>query len=169
VRALRWGAPYYRAHLGPDRFDWSWSDAPLERLRALGIAPILDLCHFGVPDWLDGFRDPAFPVLFADYARQAARRYPWVKHWTPVNEMFVCANFSADEGLVERARHGPPLVRPHARNLCMAHELAVEAILGEIPDAIIVQAESIEHFHPAGRAPRPRRRAGTPSASSRST
>jgi hypothetical protein len=59
VRALRWGAPYYRAHLGPDRYDWSWSDGPLERLRALGIAPIVDLCHFGVPDWLDGFRDPA--------------------------------------------------------------------------------------------------------------
>jgi beta-glucosidase/6-phospho-beta-glucosidase/beta-galactosidase len=33
----------------------------------------------------------------------------------------------------------------------MAHELAVEAILTERPDAIIVQGESIEHFHPAGR------------------
>ena len=33
----------------------------------------------------------------------------------------------------------------------MAHELAVEAILGERPDAIIVQGESIEHFHAAGR------------------
>ena len=33
------------------------------------------------------------------------------------------------------------------RNLCMAHELAVEAILAERPDAIIVQGESIEHFH----------------------
>jgi beta-glucosidase/6-phospho-beta-glucosidase/beta-galactosidase len=36
------------------------------------------------------------------------------------------------------------------RNLCMAHELAVEAILAERPDAIIVQGESIEHFAPAG-------------------
>jgi beta-glucosidase/6-phospho-beta-glucosidase/beta-galactosidase len=34
----------------------------------------------------------------------------------------------------------------------MAHELAVEAILGERPDAIIVQGESIEHFHAAGRS-----------------
>src|SRR5687768_13166208 len=33
----------------------------------------------------------------------------------------------------------------------MAHELAVEAILSERPDAIIVQGESIEHFHAAGR------------------
>lgn len=152
VRALRWGGPYYRAHLGPDRYDWSWSDAPLERLRALGIAPILDLCHFGVPDWLDGFRDPAFPVLFAEYARQAARRYPWVRHWTPVNEMFVCANFSALAGWWNERGTGHASFVRTLRNLCMAHELAVEAILGEIPDAIIVQAESIEHFHPAGRA-----------------
>jgi beta-glucosidase/6-phospho-beta-glucosidase/beta-galactosidase len=33
----------------------------------------------------------------------------------------------------------------------MAHELAVEAILSETPDAIIVQAESMERFTPAGR------------------
>src|SRR5205085_8249013 len=37
-------------------------------------------------------------------------------------------------------------------NLCMAHELAVEAILSESPDAIIVQGESMEHFHPAGQS-----------------
>jgi beta-glucosidase/6-phospho-beta-glucosidase/beta-galactosidase len=34
----------------------------------------------------------------------------------------------------------------------MAHELAVEAILGEIPDAVVVQAESIEHFRPTSAA-----------------
>ena len=37
------------------------------------------------------------------------------------------------------------------RNLCMAHELAVEAILAERPDAIFVQGESIEAFTAAGK------------------
>lgn len=32
----------------------------------------------------------------------------------------------------------------------MAHELAVEAILAERSDAIFIQSESLEHFHPAG-------------------
>jgi hypothetical protein len=36
----------------------------------------------------------------------------------------------------------------------MAHELAVEAILSERPDAVIVQGESMEHFHAAGRGAR---------------
>jgi hypothetical protein len=34
----------------------------------------------------------------------------------------------------------------------MAHELAVEAILSERPDAIFVQSESIEHFHATGKS-----------------
>src|SRR4029078_4082106 len=36
------------------------------------------------------------------------------------------------------------------RTLCRAPGLAVEAILSERHDAIIVQGESIEHFHAAG-------------------
>jgi hypothetical protein len=65
--------------------------------------------------------------------------------------MFVCANFSAMLGWWnERGRGHGSFVRT-LRNLCLAHELAVEAILGEIPDAVIVQAESIEHFHPTAR------------------
>lgn len=150
--ALRWGPPYHRVHVAPDRYDWSFVDEPLLHLQALGITPILDLCHFGVPDWLGGFQDPAFPVLFAEYARQVAQRHPWVKHWTPVNEIFVCASFSALRGWWnERERSERAFVRA-VRNLCMAHELAVEAIEETIPDAIFVQAESIEWFHPASRA-----------------
>ena len=151
VRALRWGPPYYRVHSAPDRFDWSSADEPLLRLRELGIEVIADLCHFGVPGWLGGFQDPAFPVLFASYARAFARRYPWVRYYTPVNEIFVCANFSALRGWWnEREASDAAFVRA-VRNLCMGHELAIEAILAERPDAVFVQAESVEHFHAADR------------------
>jgi beta-glucosidase/6-phospho-beta-glucosidase/beta-galactosidase len=152
LRTLRWGPPYYRTHVGPDRYDWSLVDEPLHALRALGVTPILDLCHFGVPDWLGGFQDPAFPVLFAEYARQVARRHPWVRHWTPVNEIFVCASFSALRGWWNEREASDRAFATALRNLCMAHELAVEAIQGEVPDAVFVQAESIEWFHPATRA-----------------
>jgi beta-glucosidase len=149
--ALRYGPAYYRTHVAPDRFDWSSADAPMQRLRTLGVEVIADLCHFGVPNWLGGFQDPAFPVLFAEYARAFARRYPWVRYYTPVNEIFVCANFSARLGWWnEQERSDTAFVRA-LRNLCMAHELAVEAILSERPDATIVQGESLEHFHAAGR------------------
>ncbi|MFL5551847.1 MAG: family 1 glycosylhydrolase [Gemmatimonadaceae bacterium] len=156
VRALRYGPAYYKTHVGPNRFDWSSADEPIHSLRDQGIELIADLCHFGVPDWLGGFQDPAFPVLFAEYARAFARRYPWVRYYTPVNEIFICASFSAlrgfwNESLASEAAFGRAI-----RNMCMGHELAVEAILAERPDAIFVQSESIEHFHPASRKAEPK-------------
>jgi beta-glucosidase len=152
LNGLRYGPPYYRTHAAPDRYDWSWADAPMHRLHELGIDVIADLCHFGVPSWLGGFQDVAFPVLFAEYARAFARRYPWVRYFTPVNEIFVCASFSALRGWWNECESSDAAFVRALRNLCMAHELAVEAILSERPDAIIVQGESIEHFHAAGRA-----------------
>ena len=151
LNALRYGPPYYRTHVAPDRYEWDTADAPMLRLRELGIEPIADLCHFGVPAWLGGFQDAAFPVLFADYARTFARRYPWVRYFTPVNEIFICASFSALRGWWNECESSDAAFVRALRNLCMAHELAVEAILSERSDAIIVQGESIEHFHAAGR------------------
>jgi beta-glucosidase/6-phospho-beta-glucosidase/beta-galactosidase len=152
LNALRYGPPYYRVHAAPDRYDWEHADPQMHRLRDLGITVIADLCHFGVPSWLGGFQDPAFPVLFARYAGAFARRYPWVQHFTPVNEIFVCASFSALRGWWNECESSEGAFVRAIRNLCMAHELAVEAILTERPDAIIVQGESIEHFHAAGLA-----------------
>ena len=150
--ALRYGPAYYRTHTGPGRFDWSSVDEPMQRLRSLGIEVIADLCHFGVPDWMNGFQDPAFPVLFAEYAGAFARRYPWVRYYTPVNEIFVAASFSALRGWWNECLSSDSAFVLAIRNLCMAHELAVEAILAERPDAIIVQSESMENFVPAGRS-----------------
>jgi beta-glucosidase/6-phospho-beta-glucosidase/beta-galactosidase len=151
LQALRYGPAYYRTHIAPDRFDWESCDAPMERLRQLDITVIADLCHFGVPSWLGGFQDPAFPILFADYARAFARRYPWVRYYTPVNEIFICASFSALLGWWNECEASDAAFVRALRNLCMAHELAVEAILGERPDTIFIQSESIEYFHPLGK------------------
>ena len=65
---LRYGPPLHRTFLGPDRYDWEFADLAFARLRKLGIVPIVDLCHFGVPDWIGNFQNPDFPELFADYA-----------------------------------------------------------------------------------------------------
>src|SRR3954451_19001703 len=129
IDALRYGPAYYRTHPAPDRFDWSSSDDPMHMLRDMRIEVIADLCHFGVPDWLGGFQDPAFPVLFADYARAFARRYPWVRYFTPVNEIFICASFSALRGWWNECEASDAAFVRALRNLCTAQELAAEAIL----------------------------------------
>ena len=98
LQYLRYGPPLHRTFLGPDKYDWSFADETFAELRRREIIPIVDLCHFGVPDWIGNFQNPDFPQLFAGYAAAFAERYPWVQLYTPVNEMFICAVFSAKYG-----------------------------------------------------------------------
>src|SRR3954469_19657253 len=95
IRFLRYGPPLHTTWLGPGKYDWSFADRTFKDLRRRNLVPIVDLCHFGVPDWIGDFQNPDFPLLFADYAEAFARRFPWVQLYTPVNEMSICARFSA--------------------------------------------------------------------------
>ena len=87
IEFLRYGAPYYRTHLAPDKYDWAFADASFAELERLRIVPIVDLCHFGVPDWIGDFQNPDFPALFAAYAGAFAARFPRLRYYTPINEI----------------------------------------------------------------------------------
>lgn len=147
IRFLRYGPPLHTTFLGPDRYDWEFADVTFAELKRREIIPIVDLCHFGVPDWIGDFQNPEFPDLFETYAFAFAKRFPWVQLYTPVNEMFICAVFSAkygwwneqlttDKGFVTALKH-----------IVKANVLAMKAILEVRPDAIFVQSESSEYFH----------------------
>jgi len=147
IRFLRYGIPLHRAYAGPDRFDWSFADETFGALREMDIVPITDLCHFGVPDWIGNFQNPDFPDLFAAYAGAFARRYPWVQLYTPVNEMYVCALFSAQFGWWNEQLTTDRAFVTALKHIVKANILAMHAILDVRPDAIFIQSESSEYFH----------------------
>jgi beta-glucosidase/6-phospho-beta-glucosidase/beta-galactosidase len=147
LRYLRYGLPYHRTHLGPGRYDWSFADEVMEGMRARGIVPILDLLHFGVPDWLGNFQNPDLPTHFAEYAEAVAQRYPWVKHWTPVNEIYVAARVSAKDGFWNEQLKSDRAFVTALKHLVAASLLAGRAILRHRPDALLIQSESAEYFH----------------------
>ncbi|TFV98647.1 glycoside hydrolase family 1 protein [Oxalobacteraceae bacterium OM1] len=144
---LRYGPPLYRTFLGPDRYDWEFSDAAFAELRRRDIVPIVDLCHFGVPDWIGNFQNPDFPDLFACYAKAFAERYPWVQLYTPVNEMFICAVFSALYGWWNEQLQSDRAFVTALKHIVKANVLAMQAILKVRPDALFIQSESTEYFH----------------------
>src|SRR5512138_741247 len=74
LRYLRYGPPLYRIHRGAGRYEWDFTDQVVAAMEPLGITPIMDLCHFGVPDWLENFQNPQFPDGLAEYAEAFARR-----------------------------------------------------------------------------------------------
>jgi beta-glucosidase len=147
VRFLRYGVPLYRVHTGPDRFDWDFSDQVFDQLKKQNIAPIADLCHFGVPDWLGNFQNPDFPEQFARYAGQFAHRFPWIQLYTPVNEMFITATFSAQYGWWNEQLSTDAGFVTALKHIVKANVLAMLAILEVRPDAIFIQSESTEYFH----------------------
>ncbi len=144
---LRFGPPIHKTWLGVGRYDWEFADQTFAELQRRNIVPIVDLCHFGVPDWLGNFQNPDFPELFPVYARAFADRYPWVQLYTPVNEMYICATFSARYGWWNEQLSSDTAFVTALKHLVKANVLAMEAILGARPDAIFVQSESSEYFH----------------------
>ncbi|HTJ03895.1 MAG TPA: family 1 glycosylhydrolase [Caldimonas sp.] len=146
ARFVRYGIPYYRSHAGPGRYDWEFADQTLPHLWDRGLIPIVDLCHFGVPDWVGGFQNTEWPAHFAEYCSAFAARYPWIKFYTPVNEMLVCARFSGKLGAWnEQEKSEAAFIRAHA-NQCRATLLAIDAILERRPDAVFIQSEVTEAY-----------------------
>lgn len=144
---LRYGPPLHTTLLGPERYDWEFADVTFADLKRRNITPIVDLCHFGVPDWLGDFQNPDFPEQFRRYAGAFARRFPWVQLYTPVNEMFICAQFSAKYGWWNEQGTTDRTFVTALKHIVKANVLAMQEILAIRPDAIFIQSESSEYFH----------------------
>jgi len=144
---LRYGPPLHHCMRGAERYDWSFADETFNEIRLRDIVPIVDLCHFGVPDWIGDFQNPEFPQLFATYATAFAQRFPWVQLYTPVNEMFICAVFSALYGWWNEQLRDDRAFVTALKHLVKANVYAMQAILKVRPDALFIQSESTEYFH----------------------
>ncbi len=155
LKVLRYGLPYHRTHRGPGRYDWSFADEAMAEIRRLEIVPILDLLHFGVPDWLGNFQNPELPMHFANYAEAVAKRYPWVRFYTPVNEIFVTAKLSAKDGLWNEQLKSDRGFVTALKHCVAASILATHRIAKHRPDCVIVQSESAEYIHEAKATPTP--------------
>jgi beta-glucosidase/6-phospho-beta-glucosidase/beta-galactosidase len=144
---LRYGPPYYRINTGPDRYDWEFTDQVFTEMQSLGIVPIVDLLHFGVPDWLGDFQNPDFPQQFAAYAVAFAKRYPWVQWYTPVNEIYLCARASTVLGYWNEAIKTDQAFVTALKHLCKASVLMMDTVTTIRPDAVFMQSETAQYTH----------------------
>jgi len=81
------------------------------------------------------------------YASAFAARYPWIRLYTPVNEMYVCARSSALFGWWNEQEKSERAYVTALKHLAKANLLAMHAILRLRPDAVFVQSASTEYFH----------------------
>ena len=148
LRYLRYGPPIYKIFQGPGKYYWDELDPIMSEMRRLGIVPVIDLLHFGLPDWLKDFQNPEWPDRFSEYAHAFADRYPWVRYYTPVNEIYVTALFSAAFGWWNERLQSDSGFVTNIKHCVKASLLAMRAILDLRPDAIFIYSESTEYVHP---------------------
>jgi beta-glucosidase/6-phospho-beta-glucosidase/beta-galactosidase len=93
VRVMRYGIPWHRIQPEPGVWEWEFADRVLSHLLELGVDPIVDLVHYGLPPWLDGaYLNPDFPARMAEYAGRVAERFRGRVRWyTPLNEPRITA------------------------------------------------------------------------------
>jgi beta-glucosidase len=117
-RVIRYGIRWYVVNPRPHVWDWSSLDGPMELLRHLEMEPVVDLFHFGVPEWLaTGVMTSIFPDFQAELCREFARRYPWVRWYTPTNEPYIMAQFGGEIAAWFPFRQGPQSFALTLRNV----------------------------------------------------
>jgi len=61
-----------------DCFDWEFANIVFRYIKQQQIFPIVDLCHFGLPDWIGNFQNPDFPRPVGEAYKQL------MKEWSKV-------------------------------------------------------------------------------------
>ena len=141
IQTLRYPVLWERC--GESESGWAWHDSRLHALLRLGITPIAGLVHHGMGPLPGGLLDPGFAPGLAAHAGQVARRYPFLRLWTPVNEPLTTARLACLYG------HWHPHLKDEGAFLrataaqCRAALLAMRAVRAHVPDARFMHTEDI--------------------------
>lgn len=127
--------------------DWSTVEYPLALLKQSNINPIVGLVHHGSgPRWASIETD-AFATGLQQFAATVAEKFPWVNHYTPVNEPLTTARFCGLYGLwFPHSRDDRSFVQI-LLNEIKAVVLAMREIRKVNPDAKLVQTEDLAKIY----------------------
>ncbi|MBC8087178.1 MAG: sugar nucleotide-binding protein [Phycisphaerae bacterium] len=126
---------------------WQVTDGAMETFRRAGIEPIVGLIHHGSGIDRATLLDPAFPDVLAAFACTVARRYPWVRKFTPVNEPLTTARFAALYGLWYPHQSDDRSFVAALANQVLASLRCMRALREIIPGATLVSTEDLGCTH----------------------
>lgn len=119
----------------------------LHYLKSRNVAVIAGLVHHGSGPLYANIQTDLFAPALAAYAKQVALKFPWINHYTPINEPLTTARFCGLYGFWH----------PHLRddysflkillNECKATIMAMKAIREVNPNAKLVQTEDLGKIH----------------------
>ena len=147
--AVRYGITWPEIETAPGAYDWTATDLVVDEFERLGLEPIWDLVHFGVPAHLTGgFLDPAFPDAFAAYAGAFAARYRGrVRKVTPLNEPYITTYFRAGKAIWPPHLPGVEGFARLLHPIVVGLRRAIRAIDAAAPDTEIWLNDGADTFH----------------------
>lgn len=144
IKTLRYPVLWERHQPEPNAaIDWKCTEVKLQQIREQGMKVIAGLVHHGSGPRHVDFFDGSFEKGLANYARQVARKFPWIQYYTPVNEPLTTARFCGLYG------HWYP---HHCDELsfykiliseCKATVMAMKAIREVNPSAELIQTDDL--------------------------
>ncbi len=140
IDVWRYGIPWYRVETAPGEYDWDLWDRALAGCEREGLRPVVDLCHFGLPDHYGGFSEPDWVDGLVAYAEAFLTRYPEPTLFTPVNEPLATAGVSClygrwNDRLTDVDAYGRALAH------CIRADLEVAAMIRSDRDGWNISAE----------------------------
>jgi dTDP-4-dehydrorhamnose reductase len=123
--------------------DWSFTEKKLNQLRKLDIKPIAGLVHHGSGPKHVNFFDGSFEQGVAEYAKLVAEKFPWLEHYTPVNEPLTTARFCGLYGHWYPHEKSDYSFYKILISECKATVMAMKAIREINPDAKLIQTEDL--------------------------
>jgi hypothetical protein len=133
VRLWRYGMPWRLTEPEPGRYDWTLWDRAFAACDRHDVVPIVDLCHFGLPDHHGGFCDRTWVDSFARYVDAFVARYREPLFFTPVNEPMITAMCSGFLGFWNDRRSSRADYMTALAHVTLANLEALDRIVADRP------------------------------------
>jgi hypothetical protein len=145
VNCVRYSLPWPRIETAPRVYDFTDLRVRMEFFASLGIVPILDLIHYGTPEWMQaGIGDPRFVDSLADYARRSAEQLSGlVTHFTPYNEPQVAAALCGATGTWPPYGNTPARFAELGVRIARAMVSCSRSLRSVLPHATLISADPI--------------------------
>ncbi len=148
IRTARYGVPWHRINPAPGEWDWKWADDPLNRMVDLGIDPIVDLVHYGTPQWIEGaFTNPRYSEFVSEFAVRLAERFSGkIFAYTPLNEPRITAWYCGRLGWWPPHKHGTHGFLEVMVGVCRGIVETTNAIRKINPENVIVHVDATDLY-----------------------
>ena len=148
VKAARYGIPWHRIQPARNQWNWDFVDRAFDRLLELGVEPIVDLVHYGLPPWIENaYLHPNFPQFMAEYAAHVAERFSGrIYAYTPLNEPRITAWYCGRLGWWPPHRRGWRGFVSVMMAVCRGIVQTVHALRSVEPDALIAHVDATDLY-----------------------